>query len=144
MLAQIAATSGVPPAITTGEVVQGGATLGDQWNNGLAQAAILDGGWTQVVLQGQSEEPTAPFGLAEEFQYIASLFGALILDAGAEPTLFVTWARAAGDPVYAPGAGEFQSPAEMQDELTPRATHRSRPTGRTPGPGLGASWSAWG
>ena len=35
---------------------------------------------------------------------------------GAQPTLFVTWARAAGAPEYT--EGEFVSPEEMQDELT--------------------------
>src|ERR1019366_6178160 len=43
----------------------------------------------------------------------------LIVGAGAQPTLFVTWARAAGDPIYSPlPYGSFVCPAEMQDELT--------------------------
>ena len=133
MLAQIAATSGVPPAITTGEVVQGGATLQDQWNNRLAQAAILDGGWTQVVLQGQSQEPLAEFGFFSDFPTYADSFVKLIAAAGAQPAFFVTWARAAGDPVYAPPNALFAIPAQMQDELTAAyasAAHGSSQSGR--------------
>ncbi len=115
MLSKIAASAGTPPTITTDEVVQGGATLQDHWDNGLAQPKIMKGGYTHVVLQGQSLEaltwgPQSPF-----FDY-AQQFGDLIVDAGAQPTLFVTWARAAGDPIYGPG-GSFVSPRQMQDEL---------------------------
>ncbi len=116
MLAMIAATSGVPPAIATGEVVQGGASLEMQWDGGLAVAAILDGGWTQVVLQGQSEEPLGLDADASAFFAYARSFGDLAVSEGAQPTLFVTWARAAGAPEYT--EGEFVSPEEMQDELT--------------------------
>src|SRR5215469_3445496 len=104
MLAKIAATAGTPPTITTDEVVQGGATLQDHWNNGIAQPKIAHGGYTHVVLQGQSLEalswgPQSPF-----FDY-AEQFGDLIVAAGAQPTFFVTWARAAGDPIYGPYPG---------------------------------------
>ena len=118
MLATIAATAGTPPTITTDEVVQGGASLEVDWDNGLAQPKILERQWTHVVLQGQSVEPLTALGPSTFFSY-AQQFSDLIVGAGAQPTLFVTWARAAGDPIYSPlPYGSFVCPAEMQDELT--------------------------
>jgi hypothetical protein len=113
MLATIAATSGVPPAISVDEVVQGGAALQDHWDNGIAQPLIADGGYTHVVLQGLSIEPV--LGFPSTFAQYAQLFGDLIVDAGAVPAWFVTWARAAGDSIY---PVPFDNPAEMQDEVT--------------------------
>ena len=119
MLTTIAATAGVPPTITTDEVVQGGATLEVQWSNQLAQAKIMAGGWTHVVVQGQSVEPLAALDTGTGFSDYAEAFDDLIVEAGAQPTLFSTWARAAGDPIYAPiPNGNFVCPAQMQDELT--------------------------
>jgi hypothetical protein len=117
VLAAIARTSGMAPTIAVSEVVQGGATLENQWDNGIAQSVLADGGWTFVVLQGQSIEP---FGDSQSFLHYGQIFGDLILDAGAEPALFVTWAEAPGSPVYAgsQGPGNPVNPAEMQDELT--------------------------
>ena len=118
MLARIAATAGTPPTITTDEVVQGGASLEDAWDGGVAQAKILERQWTHVVLQGQSVEPLTALGPSTFFSY-AQQFSDLIVGAGAQPTLFVTWARAAGDPIYGPlPYGSFACPAQMQDELT--------------------------
>lgn len=45
----------------------------------------------------------------------AQVFGAQIEDAGAKPTWYVTWARAAGDGTY---PATFRTPAKMQDFLT--------------------------
>ena len=120
MLANIAATSGTAPTITTDEVVQGGATLENHWSNGVAQAKIMQGQWTHVVLQGQSLEPldTLP-GPGSTFSDYAEKFADLIVQNGAKPALFATWARASGDGIYAPlPYGAFACPAQMQDELT--------------------------
>jgi len=111
------------PAITTDEVVQGGATLRVHWENGIAQARIKQGGWTHVVLQGQSQEPLPELGGTPDFLTYAQMFGDLIIDAGALPVFFDTWARAAGDPSSypppdAPWTGTFLNPDQMQDELT--------------------------
>ncbi len=119
MLTSIAATSGSPPTITTDEVVQGGAALEDQWNNGIAQTKIQHGSWTHVVLQDQSVDPLTLPGPPSTFPTYAKQFGDLIVAAGAKPTFFATWARAAGDTIYSPlPFGTFACPAEMQDELT--------------------------
>jgi hypothetical protein len=116
MLAQIAATAGTPPTITTDEVVQGSATLQNQWDNGIAQTRIGEKAWTHVVLQGQSMEAAYPYD--QNFATMALQFGNMIIAAGARPTLFVTWARAAADTgEYGPCAS-FTSPGALQDRIT--------------------------
>jgi hypothetical protein len=116
MLAQIAATAGTPPTITTAAVTQGGATLEELWEGGVAQTQIGAQAWTHVVLQDESGQPLVD---SSDFVTYAQRFESLIVDAGARPTLFVTWARAAGDQRYEPiPYGYFLNPGEMQDELT--------------------------
>jgi hypothetical protein len=115
MLGKIAASSGVAPTITTDEVVEGSATLEVHWTNAIAQGKIQQGQWTHVVLQGQSLEAAAD---SSSFFAYAQKFGDLIVDAGARPTLFVTWARAAGDLSYSPQYGSFVASAQMQDVIT--------------------------
>ena len=93
------------------------------WGGGVAApkdaGRIMKGGWTHVVVQGQSEEPLQALALGTGFSDYANAFDDLIVQAGARPALFATWARAAGDPIYAPlPNGTFVCPAEMQDELT--------------------------
>jgi hypothetical protein len=120
MLTSIAATSGTSPRIVTDELVQGGAVLQDLWEAG-APEKIAEGPWTHVVLQGQSLEPltSIPGNDQSTFMTYAKQLEDLIVAAGAQPALFDTWARAAGDTIYAPYAlGDFACPAEMQDELT--------------------------
>jgi hypothetical protein len=114
MLWRMADTAGVPPAIATDKVTEGGATLATHWSEGIAQARINEGGWTHVVLQGQSMEADYP---APWFTSAALQFTDLIAATGARPGLFVTWARAAGDAVYGTNRN-FINPDEMQDRLT--------------------------
>jgi hypothetical protein len=116
MLANIASSSGTTPAISVDSVVQGAATLQDHWDNGTAGALIAEGGWTHVVLQGQSLEPLSSLsGGNATFLYYAEQFGELVVDAGAAPAWYVTWARAPGESIY---ANTLDNPQEMQDELT--------------------------
>jgi hypothetical protein len=110
MLARIASTAGAGPTILTDEVVQGGATLHSHWDAGLAQARIDERTWTHVVLQGQSQEAGS-----DDFNQFANQLGDLILGANARPTLFVTWARAAGDPDY---SSVWYDPEVAQDLIT--------------------------
>ncbi len=112
-LARIAATSGQSPAIATDAVVASGATLGDLYTGMAARPAIARGGWTHVVLQGQSVEPLAT---PATFQQYAGLFAADARDAGATPTFYETWARVAGDPVYQT-TWSGGSPSAMQDGM---------------------------
>ncbi len=112
-LARIAETSGQGPAITTDSVVVGGATLGDHYLGTNARPAIARGGWTHVILQGQSVEPIAT---PPTFQQYAGLFAIDAKDAGAMPTFYETWARKAGDPVYME-TWSGGTPSAMQDGL---------------------------
>lgn len=113
VLERIAATS-TPPGVTTNRVTVGGAFLKGHWEGSAAQARIKEGQWTHVVLQGQSLEVVFfPADLAE----YAARFGDLAADAGARPTLFVTWARAPGDPIYGQAASGG-TPDALQDRIT--------------------------
>jgi hypothetical protein len=119
MLARIAATAPFSPRMTTDALAVGGWTLEDHWNDGTAQARIVDGGWTHVVIQGQSLEPAVgTMGPTYGFSAFAQRFGDVVIDAGAQPLWYVTWARAPGDAVYDPPFGYFLNPEEMQDRLT--------------------------
>lgn len=121
MLQRISETAGVPPNILTQQVTVGGATLATHWVGPDAQARILERTWTHVVLQGQSLEPVYE---PEAFEPYAALFGDLIVDAGAQPTWYVTWARGAiPDAGYAFPGG----PEEMQDRLTKEYGKVARP-----------------
>jgi hypothetical protein len=110
MLARIASSAGEGPTIVTDEVVEGGATLHSHWDAGIAQSRIDERTWTHVVLQGQSQEAGS-----DDFNQFANQFGDLILGADARPTLFVTWARAAGDPGY---GSVWYGPEVAQDLIT--------------------------
>jgi hypothetical protein len=123
MLTQIAATAGVPPTIATAEAVQGGSTLEVLWDLGTPVDEIAKGHWTHVVLQGESGEPLLD---PADFDTYAQRFENLAIAVGAQPALFVTWARAAGWPVYGTvytspdGESEWAviCPAQMQDVVT--------------------------
>jgi hypothetical protein len=114
LLRRIAETSGQPPTIVTDSVTAGGATLQDHWQAGAARSAIDKGGWTHVVLQGQSVEPLGD--ALSTFHRYALLLAAEAKDAGASPALFETWARAPGDAVYQE-AWSGGTPDAMQDKL---------------------------
>lgn len=122
MLERIAATANAPPSVATDEVVVGGATLMDHWTAGTAGAGIGERRWTHVVLQGQSVEALL---IPATFTDYAQRFGDLVVDAGAQPTFYVTWARAAGDAVYAE-TWSGGTPDAMQDGLTAAYTNVAR------------------
>lgn len=109
VLEQLAASAGV--TVRTESVVEGGATLDVHWANGTARARIQDGGFTHVVLQGQSVEPLF---VTDAFVFSASRFAAVAVDAGAVPAWYVTWARAPGPAIDA----LRMSREEMQDRLS--------------------------
>jgi hypothetical protein len=71
------------------------------------------GGWSHVVLQGQSVEPILD---PANFQTYAKKFADEARAVGAVPLFYETWARKAGDPVYQqPWSGG--TPAAMQAGL---------------------------
>ncbi len=113
-LSALAATPGAAPRITTQMIAPGGATLASHWNGAEAQAAIAKGGFSHVVMQGQSVEPLLQPTVFEDY---ALKFGAAAIAAGAAPAYFQTWARAPGDAVYAE-KWSGGTPSAMQDGLS--------------------------
>jgi hypothetical protein len=68
----------------------GGASLRTHWNAGRARQAIQDGRYDRVVLQEQS---TLPVKNANRMHENVRLFDEAIKAAGAQTTLYMTWAR---------------------------------------------------
>ena len=94
---QALAASSCAAHIDVDSVAVGGATLADQVNSTGAMAKIQQGGWTHVVLQGQSEEPLDdPAG----FESAAATLAGAATAVGAKVVFYETWARAAGDADY--------------------------------------------
>ena len=92
------ARQGSGPTITVDSVTVGGASLRDHWTQNTAPTRVMAGGWSAVVLQGQSVEPALN---AAVFRTYAMRFGELVVSARARPVFYATWPRRAGDAVYA-------------------------------------------
>lgn len=108
----VAALAAPEAPIASTSIAFGGATLRDHWQ-GEARTAIEGGGHDVVVLQGQSLEPV----FTADFAPHADLLAGAATAAGARPMFFATWARRAGDPIYAdPRTGG--SADTLQDRLT--------------------------
>jgi hypothetical protein len=74
--------------IATASVVQPGASLEDQWNQGAAQKAIGSGKWDFVILQqGPSSQPESRVVLRE----YTRRFAEEIKKVGARPALYMVW-----------------------------------------------------
>lgn len=87
MVAELARVGGTA-AIPTRAVTFGGFNLEDHWNNGLAQRAIQQGGWSIVVLQqGPSSLPASQVDLREW----TVRFDQEIRRAGAQTALYMVW-----------------------------------------------------
>jgi hypothetical protein len=103
------ATSAGATSVSVDHVTQGGATLEVLWGTN-APAKIAEGGWTHVVVQGQSVEPCLS---PDNFLVYAAKFAAAVKAVHATPVFYETWPRHAGDAVYAePWSGG--TPAAMQ------------------------------
>jgi hypothetical protein len=109
---KLAASSGTA-AVTVDSVAVGGATLADQVTTTGAMARIDQGGWTHVVIQGQSVEPLYD---PATFEANAAVLAAEAKKVGAVPVFYETWARKAGDVVYQQ-AFSGGTPAAMQAGL---------------------------
>jgi hypothetical protein len=93
---KLATASGVA-VMTVDSVAVPGATLEDHVVSTGAMPRIDQGGWTHVVIQGQSQEPLfqpITFG-----QY-AAVLATEAKKVGAVPVFYETWARMAGDSYY--------------------------------------------
>lgn len=96
------------------EVVYGGYSLEDHWNEGRALDAINKGGWELVVMQ---HGPSAWDGRPTLYEY-APRFAKEIRRVGARPALFMVWpekARLASD--FARCSETYRTGAEMIDGL---------------------------
>lgn len=112
LLAKISSSVESGPLIETDSLVEGGQTLAGHLAKPETATRIAEGGWTHVVLQGQSLDfaPTEP----------AAALGQMVVDAKATPTWFVTWGRAPDSPEYdSPDSWvHYFNFAEMQDYAT--------------------------
>lgn len=96
------------------EVVFGGYSLEDHWNDGQAMKAIGKGGWELVVMQ---HGPSAWDGRPTMYEY-APRFAKEIRRVGARPALFMVWpekARLASD--FDRCSETYRTAAEMIDAL---------------------------
>ena len=90
MLARMAG-AGVPARVVeTERVIANGMALKTHWTHGEARAAIGKRKWDYVVLQEQS---TLPLKNRAKMHESVRLFVEEIRAAGAEPVLYMTWAR---------------------------------------------------
>ena len=95
MTVLFAAAGGVKMQQTS--VTQGGASLAVMMAQTQAVATIAQGGWTHVVLQGQSLEPAAdPTG----YLAAAKPLSDDVHKTGAALAFYQTWPRKAGDAIY--------------------------------------------
>ncbi len=83
--------------LLTEAIVVGGETMAGHLGTPSTTAAISEGAWDFVVLQGQSVEPLVVDG---DFSASAIELATLVVDAGATPLLFETWARKEGHELY--------------------------------------------
>jgi hypothetical protein len=90
VLEQIATATAGGPVFRTKMVAHPDYTLEQHWQLGEAAAAIAEGGWEFVVLQGHSLSTLEARGRLYRF---ARRYAPLIKESGARPVFFMTWAR---------------------------------------------------
>lgn len=107
------------PRIEVESLTEGGATVQRHWE-AMRQDRVRMGPWSAVVLQGQSVEPIAAF---TGFNTYVGRFAGVIAGADARTVLFATWARRAGDAVYAQpwSGGDFAAMSTRLDGAYRRA-----------------------
>ena len=133
--ALVASAAGAPE-IAVDSVTMGGARLSDLWQTTNALAKIRAGGWTHVVIQGQSLEAVWPLADPSSFEDFAARFGREALAVGATPVYDETWARRAGDSIY---DDPELTPATMQAELRDSYRQAAWGTGGIMAP-IGDAW----
>lgn len=90
LLVRLGAESSPAQCIETAMIAQGGATLQNHWDGGIALQTIQSGDWDFVVLQEQSMVPL--LNQAEMASAVRD-FNRAITASDARTVLFVTWAR---------------------------------------------------
>ncbi len=107
---RLAASSHHAPSIDVDSIAPGGVSFADHCTSTGAMARIQAGGFTHVVLQAQSVEAV---GDPTSFESAGEQLVAAVKKSGATAVLYETWARRAGDAVYAE-AWSKGDPAAMQ------------------------------
>jgi hypothetical protein len=112
MVELLARESGSP--IATRTIAEGGFSLEDHWNRGLAQRTIAEGGWSVVVLQqGPSALPESQVNLREFTQR----FDTEIRRAGARTALYMVWPESVRASVFDDVALSYTRAAESVNGL---------------------------
>jgi hypothetical protein len=112
MVELLARETGGP--IVTRTVAEGGFSLEDHWNRGVAQRAIAEGGWSVVVLQqGPSALPESQANLREYTQR----FDREIRRVGARPALYMVWPESQRSNVFDDVVRSYTRAAEAVDGL---------------------------
>jgi hypothetical protein len=113
MLELLARESG-GPTIVTRTVAEGGFSLEDHWNRGIAQRVIAEGGWSVVVLQqGPSALPESQANLREYVQR----FDTVIRTAGARAALYMVWPESEREAVFDDVAASYTRAAQAVNGL---------------------------
>jgi len=113
MVERLARESGAPPIVTR-TVAEGGFSLEDHWNRGVAQRVIAEGGWSVVVLQqGPSALPESQANLREFTQR----FNTEIRRVGARPALYMVWPESEREAVFDDVAASYTRAAEAVNGL---------------------------
>jgi len=113
LVRELASANPRGPQIAVESVTPGGALLKQHFESTGALEKIRAGGWTHVVLQGQSLEPIMH---PDDFQLYAKKLSEEIEKAGAKVVFYQTWARREGASEYAePWSGG--TPKKMQAGL---------------------------
>jgi hypothetical protein len=113
MVEFLARESGGAPLVTR-TVAEGGFSLEDHWNRGVAQRVIAEGGWSVVVLQqGPSALPESQENLREYTQR----FDAPIRRVGARPALYMVWPESERSAVFDDVAASYTRAAEAVNGL---------------------------
>ncbi|KAF1855554.1 hypothetical protein Lal_00004301, partial [Lupinus albus] len=128
MVRQMSLDAAQPRPLDVRDVTFGGASLEAHWNRGVVQQVLASQHWDYVVIQDFS---TMPVDNPEKTRKYVRLMAAEARKAGAQPILYLTWARQANpamqaqlDAVYTGLANETHSllapPPELQRQLPDR------------------------
>src|SRR5690349_7249769 len=113
MIETLARESGGPPVVTR-TIAEGGFSLEDHWNRGVAQRVIAEGGWSVVVLQqGPSALPESQANLRE----YAQKFDSEIRRIGARPAMYMVWPESERESVFDDVAASYTRAAEAVNAL---------------------------
>ncbi len=136
MFTKVVKAATKPPQIVVDSATGGGLMLQAHWNNAATLSKIDTGGWTHVVLQGQSLEPVCAY---ITFGTYAKKLGDRVKKAGATPVFFETWARKKGSPDYKQWPCAGADPAAMQKGLREAYGKAAKATGGIVAP-VGDAW----